>query len=84
MKVHELRPGNYIIWRGDRVEFTDQPIIFPGMVGRVVMSSPNPLARQLRRRGIEITDASWALVEFENGSRMTVDNTDVWNKLEIQ
>ncbi len=84
MKVHELQRGNYIIWKGEPVEFTDQPRISPGMVGRVVMSSPNPLARQLRQRGIEIPNASWALVEFENGSRMTVDNTDVWNKLEIQ
>ena len=72
-----LQIGDYIIWQDEQISVKDDQgqstcIVSPGMVGKVIKRSDNPLAQKLREEGVPIQAGPWALVEFENGFRLMV------------
>ncbi|MDA2933137.1 hypothetical protein MYX82_02210 [Acidobacteria bacterium AH-259-D05] len=73
----DLEVGDYIIWKDEEISFKDDSgnqvhFVAPGMIGKVIKESDNPLAEQLREAGVRINAGPWALVEFENGAKLMV------------
>ena len=85
----DLQVGDYIIWKDERISVKDDQgqrtcIVSPGMVGKVVKRSDNPLAQQLREEGVPIQAGPWALVEFENGMKLMVRKGIQFEKMREQ
>ena len=81
--------GDYIVWKGENVEVesgagNEKLLVSAGMVGKVVMTRENQLARQLKDEGIPIRASSWVLVEFENGMRMVIHSNMAFEKVRMQ
>ena len=73
----DLQIGDYIIWKAEQISIKDDQgqstcIVSPGMVGKVIKRSDNPLAQKLKEEGVPIEAGPWALVEFENGKKLMV------------
>ena len=73
----DLQIGDYIIWKAEQISIKDDQgqstcIVSPGMVGKVIKRSDNPLAQKLKEEGVPIEAGPWALVEFENGMKLMV------------
>ena len=73
----DLQIGDYIIWKEEQISIKDDQgqstcIVSPGMVGKVIKRSNNPLAQKLKEEGVPIEAGPWALVEFENGMKLMV------------
>ena len=73
----DLQLGDYIIWKEEQISTKNDQgqrtcIVSPGMVGKVIKRSVNPLAQNLKEEGIPIDAVPWFLVEFENGMQLTV------------
>jgi hypothetical protein len=54
------------------------------MVGKVIKTSDNPLAQQLKEEGVPIQAGPWALVEFENGMQLMVRDGMAFEKVREQ
>ena len=88
-QVLNLQMGDYIVWKGESVrvensEGKESLFVSAEMVGKVVMTRKNQLARQLKDEGIPIRASSWALVEFENGMRIVIHSNMAFEKVRMQ
>ena len=88
-QVLDLQMGDYIVWKGENVRVENGAgretlFVSAEMVGKVVMTRKNPLARQLNDEGIPIGASSWALVEFENGMRIVIYPNMAFEKVRMQ
>jgi len=84
-----LQVGDYIIWQDEQISIKDAQdqrtcIVSPGMVGKVIKRSDNPLAQQLKEEGVPINAGPWALVEFENGFKLMVREGIKFEKMREQ
>ena len=70
-RILNLKPGDWIIWQEEDHE--DAIPLPKGSVGKVLNVSENRLAQQARELGLPIDAGPWALVEFENGLRIPID-----------
>ena len=83
-----LQVGDHIRWLGDDLRHPDQNGIkklhLPhAAIGKVLQVSDNPLAQYMEKElDISIGDASWALVQFQNGFRMILRPGQQFRKIE--
>lgn len=88
-QVLDLQMGDYIVWKGENVRVgngagKENLFVSAEMVGKVVMTRTNSLARQLKDEGIPIRASSRVLVEFENGMRIVIHSNMAFEKVRIQ
>ena len=85
----KLKVGDWIIWKDEQISVKDDQgqrtcFVSPGMVGKVIKRSDNPLAQQLKKEGVPINAGPWALVEFENGMKLMVREGIQFDKIREQ
>ena len=84
----DLHVGDHIKWLGDDLCHPDQngteKLHLPhAAIGKVLQVSDNPLAQYVEKElGISIGDASWALVQFQNGFRMILRSGQKFQKID--
>lgn len=84
----KLKVGDHIKWLGDDLCHSDQNGIeklhLPhAAIGKVLQVSDNPLVQYVEKElGVHIGDASWALVQFQNGFRMVLRPPQKFQKIE--
>ncbi len=84
----DLQVGDHIRWLGDDLCHSDQTgterLHLPhAAIGKVLQVSDNPLAQYMEKElGVSIGDASWALVQFQNGFRMILRPGQKFQKIE--
>ncbi len=77
-----LQVGDWIVWKDEQFEILDEhgnPVIFPGMKGKVIKLSDGLAPHILDGRDTAVLP--WVLVEFENGLLATVDMEMKWEKV---
>lgn len=67
----DLQVGDYIVWKDTKVRSVDESggkstFVAPNMIGKVIKTSNNPLAQQLRQEGIPIAELFLPLPHFND------------------
>ena len=84
-----LQVGDYVIYQGVETELFDGDKslgveVSPGMAGKVLKASDNPLAKEASKELGFHLDAAWALVQFENGKCIILHAGTKLEKVKVQ
>ncbi len=83
-----MQVGDHVRWLGDDLRHPDpngiDKLHLPhAAIGKILQVSDNPLAQYMEKElGVHIGDASWALIQFQNGFRMILRPPQRFQKID--
>jgi len=79
-----LKPGDWIIWRGEQIQAGSIVLVRAGLIARVLALYPSPEFQEMAKELTGEIQNEGAIVEFENEFRFVLRAGMPFEKVQVQ